>query len=342
MRLLKFFIVRCIKFLPLKYLKEIFSYSLDKLEKAEDTYVTIHNRPKFIDRVVVSNNSANKGVGIVMQGPVITNNFFTIETLRLYKKQFPDIVIIFVVWSDESENVIDQIKQEGVEIVVCEKPIKKGPFNINFQIIGSRKGVERAKDLGCDYVLKVRSDQRVYRPDFIAHLRNLQVVFPLKSDKIKERLIVSSFTTLKYRPYSVSDMFIFGHIDDMLNYWSAPEDERVNSDFNYKTIKEFTDCRIAEVYLCTEFLINIGEDNLFTLENYWKVLAQYFCVVDHKALDLYWPKYKKELEHRHTYYQKAHSYELVEFSDWLAMYQGNWESYIKDDDLASTLEGAYF
>ena len=80
-----------------------------------------------------------------------------------------------------------------------------------------------AKRLGATHVVKTRSDQRAYNPSLLSYLYNLLQVFPVNAgEKIqKSRIIGTSLNTFKHRIYGLSDMFLFGEIDDLLLYWDS-------------------------------------------------------------------------------------------------------------------------
>ena len=340
MKFLKFLVLRLINVLSSKYLLEVFWFVFGKIEKEEKTYITIHKRP-FRPLGVVDSNNDLPEVGVLIQGPILSKDDFTIETIKLYKKQFINSPIVVSVWEDEEAYKVNEIEQLGVVIVKCKKPLHSGPFNINFQIQGTLYGTIKMKELGCKYILKTRSDQRIYNGGTLKYLYNLQNAFPVAESKLKKRIVVSSFTTLKYRPFSISDMLVFGEIDDMIKYWKLPFDDRTNNDFSYKSVKEFTDCKIAEVYIASEFMKTLGENVELTLEEYWKILKKFYVIADHETIDIYWPKYKLKEEYRYRFYRAKHSNELMGFCDWLSIYKGNWSPNVTNEDLANSKEGYY-
>ena len=60
-----------------------------------------------------------------------------------------------------------------VEIIKNSKPDYSGIANINFQIESTKNGILKAKKLGLKYCLKTRTDQRIYRHDFILFFLSL-------------------------------------------------------------------------------------------------------------------------------------------------------------------------
>ena len=156
-------------------------------------------------------------IALVLQGPLVLDNNFTLETIRLYKKHFTQSMIIVSTWEGENADYLTKIKAEGVELILNAKPAIAGIGNLNLQIVSSYNGIMRAKERGAAYVYKTRCDQRMYGVNINEFLHNLITQFPLKKPGLqKQRIIASSFSTLKYVPYLITDMFLFGHIDDML------------------------------------------------------------------------------------------------------------------------------
>jgi hypothetical protein len=124
--------------------------------------------------------------------------------------------------------------------------------------------------------------------------------------------------------YGLSDMFIFGHISDVLLYWDIPLDNReFNSNeiklFN-KTLRSYGEWRICEVLLATEFLKKTNHNLKWTLEDSWRTFSNNFCIVDSKSIDLYWGKYSL-LEDRWLSYEEGfNKYEELSFKDWINLY----------------------
>src|SRR6185503_18530873 len=120
-----------------------------------------------------------------------------------------------------------KIRNEGAMVVLSDKPEYAGYSNINNQIKSSIAGIFKAKELGVKYVMKTRTDQRIYGLNVVDYFINLIRIFPLKNINVqKERLIVPSLNTYLFRIYGISDMTMFGDIDDMILYWNADYDDR--------------------------------------------------------------------------------------------------------------------
>jgi hypothetical protein len=146
----------------------------------------------------------------------------------------------------------------------------------------------------------------------------------------KKRILASSFKTHKYLPFSISAMFMFGHIDDLLMYWDdvpdtrKPPDVKIESETVRARIETLPGC-----YFATQYLKKIGVSfRPDSIQDYWKIIAEHFCLIDWETLDVYWynPPLSRNhaIEHRTAQYVYARSRPIT-FQDWLILYhtQGN-------------------
>lgn len=298
-------IITIIKFLEIYSSKYFFS-----VVKREKKSKYIHSNPDV--------NELQKKVAIVMQGPVILKENFTYQTLCIYKKRYPNTKLILSTWEDTDSKVISKFKNINVEVVLNKKPNYFGISNINLQVKTSINGIKKAKEDGNEYCLKTRTDQRVYKHDFLQFLLSILSLYKINHNILKNRLITCSLNTFKYRLYGVTDMFMFGEIDDMILYWNAKYDMRKIDEVNTGTSSlDFSKKRLCEVYLCTEFLKKIKYKTDYTLKNYWQMLSQYFYVVDAMSLDLFWFKYIYWNERKRYQNQNRKLDEEFYFSDWI-------------------------
>jgi hypothetical protein len=238
---------------------------------------------------------------IVMQGPVLKDYDFTFETIKIYKKHFQNTKIILSTW--EGEKIPPEHGAD--EIVLSKKPDYAGVFNINMQIVSSINGINRARELGFEYVVKTRTDQRFYAVNIKKYLFNLIDIFPPHLTVQKSRLAGFSFNSSKPRRI-ITDMFMFGHIEDMIKWWS-PE----------LTTPETT-VSAPEFYFQAEYFKKIGFDAGDTAGGFYRFLADCFIVIDSASFDFYWPKYTA-FETRFVRYWH-HVLEGLSFKDWFNIY----------------------
>lgn len=296
-----------------------------RIEKGEAVFFTEHKRPKKSTAINIKPQESIDipSTAVVLQGPLIEEDDFTFETILLYKKNFPSSIIILSTWNDEDNLLIEKIKTNGIIVLQNERPVYEGMQNINYQIASSAAGILRAKELGARYVLKSRTDQRIHALNVIDYFLSLIESFPIQGVIVqKQRLIALSLNTFLYRLYGVSDMCMFGNIDDMLLYWNINHDERnLSIDMLKKwDLESYSELKLCEMYLCTEFMKKTGKEILWTLEDSWEVIANQFCIVDYHSIDIYWPKYLPHCEFRNKYYNSNNTHQLMSFSYWLSLY----------------------
>lgn len=343
LRIHSFLLKKLIKISPPKSIQESSERVFNKFEDYNDSFFSFHLRPKTsLNFNLISDFTTHKAkVALIVQGPLLEKENFTLESIRTYKKNFKNTIIIISTWEDQNPKLLFEIEKEGVHIVLSPIPQNPGPLNINLQIISSQAGIVKAKELDVEFVYKTRSDQRIYGTNLNSAFLELLKNYPIDAKYgLKYRLLSPNFTTLKYRPYGISDMVMFGHIDDMYTYWNALFDHRnknIKFDSNI-SIRDYAKLKLAETYLCTTFLDKIEYSYNFTLSDSWNVYRDIFIIVDHSILDLFWNKYETHVEKRFDYYF-PHSYQLMKFTDWLAL-QGTIQTFeIADESILMTMEG---
>ena len=314
-----------------------------KLDVYGNAFTTYHLRPKNSKDYLYDKNlnDSNALIAIVIQGPLLIEEDFTIETIRFYKKTFQNHLIIISTWEDTDTRILKLLELEKVTIVLSSKPNNNGPLNINLQIASSKAGVIKAKELGAEFVYKTRADQRMYK-NLTNSLITLQHTFPVLNDTEQAaRIIACSFTTLKYRPYGVGDMLMFGHISDMIEYWDSKYDIRFIQKDEYENLSvlNYAKVRLAETYLCTNYLNKKGYDLKWTLEDSWRVYSDRFCIVDAEMFDLFWFKYEWRIEKRFNFY-KSNTMQCLKFTDWLEI-KSNWNRLLIDESVLNNREGDY-
>lgn len=270
---------------------------------------------------------------IVMQGPIRCENDFTVETVKFYKRLYPNAEIIVSTWKDENEEEIKKVQNAGAEVLLCEKPSTGGHLNINYQLKNTCEGIYEAQKKGVQYIAKTRTDQRISKPYVFEYMINLMKQYPTgDSSKQKQRLIALSMNYGNmFYPYFMSDFFYFGTAEDMGKLFTITSDNRepfkmpLNS-----TRRQYSDGAYApEVYIMKNYLKRMGCTGDGSIEDYWSGVSRYLICVDLKMLDIYWPKYdgKYKLHEFYGDYFESDSAEKVktmnfDFVNWLNLYTG--------------------
>lgn len=273
-----------------------FLFALRKNSK--EKFYTYHTRPKYAPAVGLDNRTdrATDGViGIVIQGPLMRESGFTLETASLYLRTFPTAHVVISTWQNEELWDHPCLQDSRLHVVKSDPPKSSGLGTTNFQLVSTKAGIERLEELGCKYVLKSRSDQRVYAGNLDHYLISLLKQYPSRSALQQGRIIELSMNICRYRPYSMCDMFQFGYINDMKNMWFVELDNRHMSTKEFSsrklTSREVSAANIGEIYLHRKYLEKIKEDNSISMRAYYLALLNNFIVIDKEQVDLYWNKY---------------------------------------------------
>lgn len=283
---------------------------------------------RAFDHGLVADGVLPEGITIVMQGPILLESDFTLESLRLYTRMFPGVRLVLSTWDSDPVEAIAKLLPD-VHIVQNRRPDNPGPSNINMQIVSAREGIRFACEaLHSRFVLKTRTDMRLYNPNALLDMLALLDQFPCKSaDPQRARLVVIS-DVVKYMHYAVPDKTMFGSASDMWTYWSLPLDERpAGAVPSQPTMRTYAQQRPAEVYLLRQYLQRVGWQEDGTLEDHFRVLRDLFVVYDRSAADLYWPKYAHQLEFRFKQYGHNQMLEEFGFNDWLRLQSARYRPY---------------
>lgn len=286
-------------------------------------YPTFSFRPVKTSRISCLSQDLKQleKISIVLQGPLQTKNNFTLETVKLYKKYYPLSPIIISTWDNSDIQLIKKIQEAGAIVCLSKLPENKGRGNINCQRISSLAGIEKARAIGCSHILKTRTDQRLYANNVLTYLLNILNLFPLKlNTKAHSRIISTSNCTFSDRLYNISDLCLFGTIDDMQRYFSCPEDTlNIPKNVIYNNPVDFAQSRPGEIYFSTHYFENLGFKLDWTFEQSKYFLKELFVIIDCESLDMFWPKYVN-IEYRWRNYGQRNDLQQITFRDWLEYY----------------------
>ena len=303
------------------------------LGKINDAYLSIHLRPKKAINVKyeLSNENDNFSCGVILQGPISVNNDegeFLYETIKIYKKIFPNILIVLSTWKLE-ENILKKFNDLDIKVIQNKEPENNrfgSARNIDRQILTTYSGLEYLKKKNITYAIKTRTDWRIYKPNSHYFLKNMLDIFPSKSNLMKGRIIMPSMMTSKFRVYGISDTLQFGFVEDLLKFWDKELFldglERLSLG-QYPSIINHTPI-ISDVFLCARYLEKINHKLHWTLDDWWDCLMKYYCIIDTDALDILWTKYE-DWFYEKRYYRSYNNNapRMVEFSDWVNLYNDN-------------------
>ncbi len=350
----KYFIKK-FNFIKTKLNKKTAGQSLIKNEKGFlldltfNNYLTYHLRPKiFKDFELESTCEISEKFAVIIQGPIQENEEFLKQTVKIYKKIFKNSLIIVSTWESENKQFIEELRNENIHIILTDDTkIKKSRSNINKQIISTNVALNFAKEQDIKYCLKTRTDQRVYNNNLESFLIALLKIFPVKKNKIiKSRIFVPPMGTFKFFLYHLTDLMMFGETEDLIKYWDKENYDiglkKMGLDEKNYFINDTPLC--PETFLCSRFIGKIEDNVIWDLENWWRCLKDYFCIIDNSSLDSLWLKYEWEVEYR---YLKTYSDKItrtVDFHEWLSLYnnsKNNWHLYSDEHEKFEEFNGSY-
>jgi len=228
-------------------------------------------------------------IGCVIQGDIRRGTEYILKELPA---KF-DFTVISTWKNDEVKIPLGQFS-----VILNDKPPMGGLSNRNYQRFTTARGVRAAKDVGCDYVLKWRTDMLPTRLDVNQLLRWADADVPTG---MKSRLVVPAFRNLTVEPdwlSSIPDLFAFAHIDTMQMLWD-------DSDFDYskemnipiRMHYDLRDClpineNLGELYCAESEVYAIFRDRLerrFDIElNHYTICKHYMRMFDHNKLQIFW------------------------------------------------------
>lgn len=139
---------------------------------------------------------------IVLQGP----NTHPKEIKNVYSGK--DVIFSCSV-SSETESLLDS----GFNILRNEEPKIAGKYNFNYQVKNTISGIRKAKEIGYDFVLKIRSDITIPRIDELLNLMGE------KSDTI----FFSAYHN--WNGGYLCEHMVYGEINKMEILWDIPESD---------------------------------------------------------------------------------------------------------------------
>jgi hypothetical protein len=149
--------------------------------------------------------------GCVIQGNI--RGEATALVLRRMRALFP--CVILSTWTDEE----CRLPGGDYHLVLSARPPNAGLANRNLQRRSTLAGLLKARELGCHYVLKWRSDMLplTLSSDWLLAEATRNV-----PDGFESRIVMSAFRNLSVTPdwfSSFPDMYAFAHIGQMMRLW---------------------------------------------------------------------------------------------------------------------------
>jgi hypothetical protein len=285
-------------------LRRLLSKYFGALNYSASNYITFSEHA-FITENIFCNNlpiskikkfSPNVKIGILIQGPI--TKYYTVRTIEHYFWLYPEINIVLSTWDDENMSEISKLEDKAKEhnwnfnILKNSKPVIPGLSNINLQIVSTNNGLGLLESLKVSHILKTRTDQCAFSLNFLELLN--EKYSTLEESGHFDRIIGLSMGTFLWRPFGLSDMFIFGSTSNVKEYFNVPLDLRTSEDLPFETPnsfrEEFENCQ-CEIYFMTNYVEKKGFIARNTLESSFAAYREFMFVIDFEILELVWFKY---------------------------------------------------
>jgi hypothetical protein len=181
---------------------------------------------------------------VVVQGPTYP------QWITKVKESWVGYQVIFSTWDSADKSLYD----ESDIVIYNPHPALAGIKNLNYQKVSTINGVIKAKELGWDRVLKVRSDFSTTTADGLFKLFD------------KTKLNLHGYWHLGY----ISDFFMEGEVDDILKLF----DVCINGQFpEWHLTRQLyiTELYKKSVCICDKMELNVADIK-------WEKLGYWFSI----------------------------------------------------------------
>lgn len=280
----------------------------ESVETVTPYFFSYNLRPKKAEQIVsIEKKSPNADkFAIVMQGPLVRKDDFTLETVKTYERIYPGVSIIISTWKTEDAEYIERIKRETSCLVILnEYPQFSGFLNGNYQMVSTVNGIKAAKEKGKEFVFKTRCDYRFYKKGLLEFMHSMLLSYPCSDTLLHQRyriVITSGRRDDMFRPYFVGDQFQFGSIDDLINFWDN-EELALNCSLKefYKWCEKghlsWKQERQYTSILTKRYVKKMaGEEIDNSVKAYWEYAKKYLIFMSAKDADVYYCKYDYRYE----------------------------------------------
>lgn len=315
-------------------INEIFMQETCKnVEQLSNLYMSVNLRPKKIEnnrQVFIS--PVSQTIAVILQGPLLLKDDFTLNTVRYYLKSNPNLKVIVSTWEGENDDALEKIKIAGACVVQSELPVESGHRNINYQLVSMQAGIRKALEARADYICKTRTDQRIENPDAFTFMKSMINLFPVSEHShFKKRIVaLGAEHGSMFNPYYISDFVYFGTCEDMKLMLSIPMRKKRFIEKTMSRKDASMNKTSPEAYIIKTLFEISGTVYCDTIDDYWKSIKDSLVLMDMSILGIYWPKYDaRYCEHtRNGTYAVGMSDEVklqanFNFSTWLALINGD-------------------
>jgi len=228
-------------------------------------------------------------IGCVIQGDIRRGTIYLLEKLPIHF----DFTVVSTWQGSET-----RFPAGKYSVITSEKPINPGINNRNLQRLTTARGIAAAKEAGCDYILKWRTDMLPTNLDInqLLEWANFKVPIGMNS-----RIVMPAYRNLSIDPdwlSSIPDLFAFGHISELEMLWGDSKFDYSESINMPKQMQHDLSPLLAKgldlqkLYMAESELYAIYKSRLedkFCLKFIHSSIAcDYFRLIDYRKLKILW------------------------------------------------------
>lgn len=217
----------------------------------------------------------------LIQGPV---SLYTLKTVEMYKSLFPGLSILVSTWDTSDDSIIKSLSSLCDYLVLHKQPSYAGYMNINYQLISS--SIPLGIDLShFNYVLKHRSDQRIYDCFSLAWFKSRLLKEP-------EKILVLSLGTSPTINYQVGDHLVFASFRRYLLYWNnCPLKSSLDDQFAKSKLKWSPSYRNGKLIFPEQWLgYHYCHQTNYDFVDQVSFLSSNFICIDPSIINMHWSK----------------------------------------------------
>jgi hypothetical protein len=284
--------------------------------RSEHVFKTVHFNLKDlrVEENLLSNpfDYSLDNLVVIVAGPLIKHLDFTYVNLDRFRKIFPFQRIIYSTDSVINKKLIERFKEIDIE-VIQNNLIPPDPDerlkNLRSQVSNVNKALQSITDEN-SLVLRVRSDQLFIKENFIYNL----IAYNNAYNKDKSKIIKLSMNSYINRDFSTSDMFMFGPVCLLREYWNINESNIIQS---VDQLEKYSNLVFPESILDSCFFNKSFGFYPTTRKDYFKLLKNNYLIIDESNINVLW--FKDIFIKSETSYQDSRKLVEITHADWLAI-----------------------
>jgi hypothetical protein len=193
--------------------------------------------------------------------------------------------------------MIQSLQDANITMIKIDDPGEIGDSinrNLLRQISSTDANIRFAIDSEKKFFLKLRTDQHINDPFFLAFLNKILLLFPSTCVESESRIFGTSLNSFVERCCGISDMLMFGASSEMSKYWSPISHQgylELRSDWQRKYKNpDWQSFLIPEQWLSVRYLLRFSKDLDDPVASNHKFWRDYAGVIDSNSVGQTWQR----------------------------------------------------